>query len=1235
MMEANRPAAIRKRFDEAKTYESMGEFGKAALCYERIIEDFDDIYVKHVARRNLKWCIPLNIISERMRLMSCPVSVSEMLRAACKADEELSREPHELIVREIESRLTQLRTCRRIGSQLWVLDDHFGECVQDAVATVLQSPTPLSLRDLLRNHWPEYAEKHPAFPDHLGLNALAAELRKHEDIEIIGHEYCICATSAARAVERFQELIRMEGRPVELGAQLPTLFPTFAFTPQTQPAIENFLQPRFDKRFVEVAPGLWFLRDMVTLETDTFEDVFGASPLCQSTDMLINARLFPSTKDAPQISRSFRRYGGSLLRRNPALVEIGHQYWLSKSVLPVVCQEAIALLKENDQPMTASEVVAKGLMKESANHSQVAVLANLVDVKFREAPEVLQVDRGQWLHESAVTRALDRVYTLLLQEERARSTGLLLASAFSLPSASVSEVKRLQERFDQELQADLRFVFNAAGDGWRAVPPGPVGNLPAYYVLWEYRRLLSSDAITEHARNRFPTRHLDFDLKDDKRFHVWPGGKWGLSQWIDLSDLAYEYLRKKQKPLLARTIINKVCEQHGIDPSVGIFTPEEDSRFVPRQYGRWYCRHAVTDAELDQMLTLLCSVDEGLALDDLVIQTIGLEACVTDAHERVAQDERFVSVAGRWFARERVFYHLTDKDVDQLLMELGRERTGLRLTTLVQRVLDREAHLTDAESRLRADSRFREILPGVWTVKDLQPPSEARTPIFNRPVRSEKVEVIPEAEYTIAEDFTERKRRPDGEATLLPRTQITRTLSLLDVRDGNLVINRAIASLLSADDAVAIHFTDELGNEFTAWVDKENNLLQGLRTWFGARKLTFGDKIVIKATDQMGFLGIQPKGERDERVYREALEREDIEKLIESAREKHKSYHDLMIEVMAYFNQAAAEPVPLHREDIYNLVNYNRTASHRYIFSLLSLTDCPYEELRYFVSHGRGYWSFDRERRKAFEMKMKELVEKVEQLEAENRRLQDIVTPPRGGEVESSAEIARLTKQVQEQEARIGELSTQNAELSETNRRLSVANEDQLRRLKDLDTQVSTLKQQMAKQTTESETLHLNCESLGKELANAQRERDELRGSEESRARQIEKLEQDKASLEGETTALRAKVEHLASQNTVLKEDMDRLESQAARLAKENTTLQQQHKQATVTLQSQVETWQHKYESLVETLEGRQGELDMTAEEVAHLIATVDRVRAALQTPLGKGFVLLSRIVRGPDLSDL
>ena len=816
----------------------------------------------------------------------------------------------------------------------------------------------------------------------------------------------------------------------------------------------------------------------------------------------------------------------------------------------------------------------------------------------------------------------------------------------SLPELTLTEA--LANEVSQALAEDLRFLFDGPAGGWRAIPPGLPENLPAYHVLWMCRRPLSDDALIEKVRDHFPTLRPDFNLVDDNRFRIWQDEKWGLSQWIDINDWAYEYIREKKMALLPTTIVTKVCEQCGVSADLAVFTPEDDPRFVARPHGRYYYRHAVTDAELDQMLALLCSVDGGLKLDKLV-RVIGLEASDTDASERLAQDERFVLVAGRWFAKEKAFYPLADEDVEQLLTALRRERTGLRLTTLVRQVLDREAHLTDAEARLRADSRFWEILPGVWMVEDLQLPLGGRTPIFNRPIRSERVSVVPEDEYTVTEDLTERESRLSGETVSIYRRQITRTLSLLDVRHGNLVIDRAIASLMPPDDKPAIHFTDELGDEFTGWVDKENNLLQGLGSWFEARRLAFGDKITIGATDQAGFVEIQPKGQRDERVYQEALQRQDVEKLIESAQHTRKSYHDLMIEVMDYFNQAAGEPVPLHREDIYNLVNYNRTASRSYIFSLLSLTGCPYEELRYFVPHSRGYWSFDHERRKAFEMKMKELVEKVEQLEAENERLRQSVASAQMGEGERSAEIARLTEQVREQEARTVELSTQNARLSETNRHLRVDNEDQLRRIKELDTQISALKSQTTKQLTELEALRSSQESLQKELADTQRERDELQDSQKRQTRRIEELMQDKATLEREFAALQTKVEQLTSQNTTLQENVDRLQDQVDTLTTEKTTLRQQQEQAIATLeglaesskarqkelQSELELERNRGQQLQNRLEALERLSGMKAEEAAQLSVRIDQARVALQTPLGKGFVVLLRLLGGPDLSDL
>ena len=109
----------------------------------------------------------------------------------------------------------------------------------------------------------------------------------------------------------------------------------------------------------------------------------------------------------------------------------------------------------------------------------------------------------------------------------------------------------------------------------------------------------------------------------------------------------------------------------------------------------------------------------------------------------------------------------------------------------------------------------------------------------------------------------------------------------------------------------------------------------------------------------------------------------------------------------------------------------------------------------------------------------------------------------------------------------------------------------------------------------------------------------------------------------------------------------------------EKTALLQQHEQAVSTMQSQIRQ-QQEYENLVESSETQHRELlnelelernraqqfrdrikalersiDLSAREVTHLRAKIDQAQSALQTPLGKGFILLSRLLGGQDLSDL
>ena len=214
------------------------------------------------------------------------------------------------------------------------------------------------------------------------------------------------------------------------------------------------------------------------------------------------------------------------------------------------------------------------------------------------------------------------------------------------------------------------------------------------------------------------------------------------------------------------------------------------------------------------------------------------------------------------------------------------------------------------------------------------------------------------------------EREPQGDTQPPPNAEEQKhrhTLSLLDILHGSIRISGLLKKWIPKAPK-SILLLDNENNEVVAYVDESHTILN-IRDWIQKRQLSYGDKIYLQPGSRPASLYISPYGKRDQRVYQEALHHQDIEKLIAEARRVNITYHDLMIEVMEAFG------IPLHREDIFQLVDYRRTATRNTIFEILSLPDCPYEELRYFELKGKGYWSFDRHRKKAFDMKMKELLD--------------------------------------------------------------------------------------------------------------------------------------------------------------------------------------------------------------------------------------------------------------------
>ncbi len=559
------------------------------------------------------------------------------------------------------------------------------------------------------------------------------------------------------------------------------------------------------------------------------------------------------------------------------------------------------------------------------------------------------------------------LYEWMLRHRETLSAEAVLNSC--VPSVGRLELtSTLDDMIAEILNQDPRFLPIGNGNTWEPIPAGPNENAAAYRILLETHFPQTELDLVEQSSRRFPGCDRVSNLSQDPRFRSWRDDLWGLSRWIDVSDQAMEILRKGEGPLEQQAIIDAVCSEYGIPHRLAVFDPRLDDRFVRLPDGRWHLAYRLRPADLDKMLGLLLNSDVGHTLDDLVSRALGLDGDRTDAAERLSQDDRFILREGLWFAKE-LLYVLTNDDLNALLAELNRARTGLRLTTLLARVLDRDADRTDAAERLQEDDRFREFLPGVWVSGDIAAQYGDRRPVANLAFRSGRFIAVSEEEFLAeTETLTLRvtaEQEDDGSAD-----EVSRTLSLADVDHGSLRMSSILGDLLGPQERDRYQAVDELGNEFTCWHDAEADLLCGFAPWFELRGLTYGDRILITSGDEDGFLQVVATGRRDEKVHKEALQHKDLDRVLKSARDSGKSFHDLLIEVLRHFNEQAGKPVPVHREIIFGLVNKMRIANRNTIFALLSLPQCPYEELRYFVKHGKGYWSYDPDIHRAYVHRM-------------------------------------------------------------------------------------------------------------------------------------------------------------------------------------------------------------------------------------------------------------------------
>jgi predicted nucleic acid-binding Zn-ribbon protein len=794
--------------------------------------------------------------------------------------------------------------------------------------------------------------------------------------------------------------------------------------------VGNALQ--FDSRFVQLA-GRWFLRNLMTSPT--------AEQLVKLAWMMLGREDLRSVDAVaglvqPPLSSDAEAFGlFSAMRARPDLFRFE-----GTSELPVVDLEGsefLALEAQRYSKEMVSEVTQASRPIWYADLQNTVVRPELHDVpipnclddylrqQLEQERQVVQISRQVWLPRSAIAGLLDRAYDLL-QDSVPRSIEQLLPVCLETLPENAKWHPPFLEDIESTLRTDGRFFLSSHRDLWTTIPPGNLLNNLAYVILWQEHRPLSRQQIVDRAKDLPQKQSLAFELGGDMRFRQTEDGRWMLARWIVINDLATTYLSQSPIPLLAETVLRKVCEAYDISLIDAIFEPEGDPRFVRAPLGKWTCQSPakiVTGDLLERLIDAARDAPGGVTLEILVEQSLHESpSAYFNLEEVLKRDGRLVCCDDLWYVRERWFYCVTAKDLECIKVYITQGRCPVPSEDLAQICLRRPVCLTDLEQKLADASEFADKGSAGWIVSGLQDEVKRRERVINWPQRSGQY--VPEVD---PEEFEEEEPsappdvspdKSDGQAKPKSRVHsVTIALAFEDIRDGSILVRARLGSLLNAcGRLVALRFVDEKGTGISCWYDTDNRLINEFGDWFKQRELKFGDKVRFSATQQNDKFAVAVVGERNEQVYLEGVRRSHVQNLIDEAKRVKRSYHDLLLEVLDYFSTA------LYVDDLWALVNYRRTARKGTLSSILSSRP-------YFVSEGAGHWRFDKEE---YARMIQELERKIRKLETANEELQR-----RNEELTlESSGIESLRRELQELRSGWQKLSDRQRQLEKENQSL-------------------------------------------------------------------------------------------------------------------------------------------------------------------------------------------------------
>lgn len=1209
-----------------------GDFSVAVQSFKKIVDNCSttNAYAANRAMQCIRWyCLPLEAVFKYLESVNGPVDVKEVMANYLQGERQYNQQELEAITANAQNEMAKMPTCIRVGQDTWIYQSYFEELSKQFVRELLTNENVITFGGFIQTVWSESAFNQESSLNPFLKNAFHVRLIRYSDQLLVFSEAAISRIAFTKKAHLLAHRIRDVGKPVKINEITSQIFSVSKS--ELVAEIWRALRLTFNDLFLEVSDNQVFLSESLQLETRDFSSIFATTLTPLTTQDLILRILFPGEVPTPLLSSTFLDYANSNLSKNANVCKLPSSYWLPKRDQAQILQRILSALAENNQPINTWDLLRKVLDLSIKRVAWFDDLAELLEKDLQTSQEIVQVSPHTWLSMLGMEKLVEQAYTWLFHQSTPQSTRSILNNC--LPNIQ-SYSNAFFNEFSQKLLNNAQFLRLTSESNaiWKAIDPRMRDIEIVYQTLNQHQKPLTEQEIRHVLLVEHGISDPSFVLSDDPRFTKFAELSWALSGWSWINDLAFEYSFAQTKPQYERTIVGFVCQQHGLDPKKVFFTPETDSRFVQHTHNRWGCRYLLTCSDLDLLEQHLASRGGiGTSLENLFKRVIRIKPEQTNALEKLANDYRFIELDGQWYAHSTAYYHLSSVDVERVYEFLAGQPDSnpILLKDLITLVLGRDGRLTDAAQLLHQDDRFIEVHPNFWALQGFQIPTFDRTsgPIVGVVAgRGHGQEQITVQDVEIPTSLTRRKKRTANNATTLaPGQCIHITLRHIDILHGNLRVRSDLRRFLPPE-GTTVQFIDDLGASFIGYLDETRSILN-IRDWLVSRKLTFGDKLTIQPRHHDNALLIAPRGDRDELVYQEALQHQDIERLIEEARLVNKSFHDLMIEVMESIG------APLHREDIFQLVDYQRTASRNTIFEILSLTECPYEELRYFVPVQRGYWTFDRKRKEAYDMKMNELIEENTALRGKTILLEDKVDFLTGKAQELSIPNTTLQAEVNQLKQEKLNLQCEITELGQSLRLLTSENRSLAQQFEDLGHQVEESCQTLDSLKIYNDRLQADLTQNESELIRRNLVIEDLQrqlGEADAANQQLElNAYTSFASLQSETQTLRENLSLLQQQSSESQANLREIltrhaaeesawQSKIGSFQREITTAQESSKAEIAQLQSNLEAARQLHFAAQDQVHQDQEHIIVLRTELEGVTARIGQIQVDHQTQVSR-----------------